>query len=76
MTHEEQFDEIRQILSEAVEVQRQQGALMLEHSKAIVELDKRLASLDELTKRNATSIEALIDISDGLIRNKADRKKK
>jgi hypothetical protein len=69
------LDDIREILRETVVLQNQQPKVLLRHSELLVEHNERMARFDERMERIQTSIQALVEISDDLIRNKADRKK-
>jgi hypothetical protein len=47
--------------------------VLLRHSE-LVEHDERMARFDERMEQIQTSIQAVVEISEDLIRNKADRK--
>jgi len=67
--HSSDLDDIRELLRETVAIQNQQAKVLLKHSEMLVEFDERM-------DRIQTSIQALVEISDDLIRNKADHKKR
>lgn len=64
-----EMDEIRELLKEIVIIQNQQANMLLRHSEVLVEHDERM-------ERVGRHLEVLANISDELIRNKADRKKR
>ena len=66
---ENEMDEIRELLKETVIIQNQQAKVLLRHSEVLAEYDERM-------ERVARHLEVLANITDDLIRNKADRKKR
>lgn len=77
------LDDIREILRETASIQRQQarvlrqhGELLIEHERRMAEHEKRMAEHDALMDRLGRHLEVLSTISQDLIRNKADRKKR
>ena len=61
MNAEEQFEEIRGVLAETANIQREQVKPLLVHAKLLAEHDERL-------ERIGRHLEVLIDIVDGMIR--------
>jgi hypothetical protein len=70
------LDDIRELLKEIVIIQGQQASMLLRHSEILAEHDARMAEHDERMERVGRHLEVLATISDDLIRNKADRKKR
>ena len=66
---DEEMDEIRELLKEIVIIQNQQAKMLLRHSEVLAEHDERM-------DRVGRHLEVLANITDDLIRNKADRKKR
>jgi hypothetical protein len=64
-----EFDEIREILRDIVVIQDQQAKMLLKHSEILAEHDERM-------DRVGRHLEVLANITDDLIRGKADRKKR
>ena len=64
-----EFEEIREMLKDIVVIQDQQAKMLLKHSEILVEHDERM-------ERVGRHLEVLSNISDELIRTKADRKKR
>jgi hypothetical protein len=71
-----EFQEIREMLKDIVVIQAQQAKVLLRHSEIMVEHDARMERIDERLDRVGRHLEILANISDELIRNKADRKKR
>ncbi len=78
-----QFDDIRRILAETAEIQRQQSVvlkdhahLLAEHDERMVRHDERMADHDERMERVGRHLEVLISVVDDLIREKQDRRRK
>jgi hypothetical protein len=70
------LDDMREVLRETVLLQNQQAKMLLRHSELLAEHAERMARFDERMEQIQTSIQALVEISDDLIRNKADQKKR
>ena len=64
-----EFEEIREMLKDIVVIQDQQAKMLLKHSEILVEHDERM-------ERVGRHLEILSNISDELIRTKADRRKR
>jgi hypothetical protein len=64
-----EFQEIREMLKDIVVIQNQQAKILLKHSEIQAEHDERM-------ERTGRHLEILANITDELIRSKADRKKR
>ena len=64
-----EFEEIREMLKDIVVIQDQQAKMLLKHSEILVEHDERM-------ERVGRHLEILSNISDELIRTKADCRKR
>jgi len=67
---------MREMLKEILVIQDQQAKMLLRHSEILVEHDNRMAEHDERMERVGRHLELLANITDDLIRNKADRKRR
>ena len=70
------FREIREIIKNIAILQDQHEKILLRHSEMLAEHDQRMAEHDERMDRVGRHLEVLATICDGLIRDKADRKKR
>jgi hypothetical protein len=77
------FREIREIIKNIAILQDQHEKILLrhsgmlaEHDQRMAEHDQRMAEHDERMDRVGRHLEVLATICDGLIRDKADRKKR
>jgi hypothetical protein len=75
MGHSE-FEEMRETLKETVTILNQAAKMVLHHSEIMAKHDAKMAEIDERLDRVGRHLELLSTISDELIRNKADRKKR
>ena len=64
-----EFQEIREMLKDIVVIQDQQAKMLLKHYEILAEHDARM-------ERTGRHLEILANITDELIRSKADRKKR
>jgi hypothetical protein len=64
-----EFQEIREMLKDIVVIQDQQAKMLLKHYEILAEHDERM-------ERTGRHLEILANITDELIRSKADRKKR
>jgi hypothetical protein len=63
------FEEMRELLKEIVIIQNQQAKMLFRHSEILAEHDERM-------ERIGRHLEVLASMTDDLIRNKADRKRR
>ena len=70
------LDDIREILREVTAIQRRQAKVLLQHSELLIEHEKRMAEHDARMDRIGHHLELLANLSQDLIRNKADRRKR
>ena len=70
------MQEIRETLREIVAIQDAQAKVLLRHSELLVQHEERMVVFDERMDRIGRHLELLANISDDLIRNKADRKRR
>lgn len=71
-----EFEEMRETLRETVAVLNQAAKMVLHHSEMLAKHDAKMAEIDERLDRVGRHLELLSNVSDDLIRNKADRKKR
>jgi len=69
-------DQHNKMLLKHSELQSEHDARLAEHDARMAEHDVRMAEHDERMDRVGRHLEVLADITDGLIRGKADRKKR
>jgi hypothetical protein len=70
------LNEIREIIRNVAIQQDQIARVLLRHSEILIEQDRRMAEHDERMERVGRHLEVLAQITDDLIRNKADRKRR
>ena len=71
-----EFRQVRKIIQDIAIIQDQQAKVLLRHSEILAEHDERMAEHDERMDRVGRHLEVLANITDSLIRDKADRKKR